>query len=45
MSLFEPMRVGGLQLPNRIVMAPLGRVDDVVSVWGADRVGVRRRPK
>jgi N-ethylmaleimide reductase len=25
MGLFEPLRVGALQLPNRVVMAPLGR--------------------
>ena len=25
MSLFEPVRIGALELPNRIVMAPLGR--------------------
>ncbi len=25
MSLFEPLQVGALQLPNRVVMAPLGR--------------------
>jgi N-ethylmaleimide reductase len=25
MTLFDPLRVGALQLPNRIVMAPLGR--------------------
>jgi N-ethylmaleimide reductase len=25
MSLFSPLRIGGLELPNRVVMAPLGR--------------------
>lgn len=42
-SLFQPFRIGALQLPNRIVMAPMTRGFSPDGVPGADVAGYYRR--
>jgi 2,4-dienoyl-CoA reductase-like NADH-dependent reductase (Old Yellow Enzyme family) len=42
-SLFAPFRIGGLELPNRVVMAPMTRNQSPGGVPGDDVVGYYRR--
>jgi N-ethylmaleimide reductase len=45
-TLFEPVRLGELELPNRIVMAPMtrNRAVGAIDAFGPHRVGVRLSP-